>query len=330
MMNRNYVLVAALASLAVLTACGPASGPAALGDATQSPPEPAAIALGEGERLRVVATTTLVGDVVHAIGGDAIELTLLLPVGADPHTFEPTPQDVAAVADAHVIFVNGAGLEVFLDRLLRNAGGNTALVAVSDGVEWRRLEDGHEDQAHQAEPGDEEIDPHVWFNPLNVVVWTQNIERALSTLDPANAGGYAANAREYRIALQELDTWIVDQVVRVPQARRKLITDHAMFGYFVDRYGFEQAGAVFPGFSSAAEPSAQDLAALIDTIREYDVPAIFVGTTVNPNLARRMADDTGIQVVLLYTGSLSEAGGPADSYLSLMRHDVSAIVRALE
>ncbi len=287
-------------------------------------PAPGAPGSGEGvpqtgkEKLRVVATTTIVGDVVRAVGGDAIALTVLLPPGVDPHTFEPTPQDVAAVADAAVVFANGAGLERFLEPLLQNAGGHARLVTVSEGIALRRLGG----SAH-------EVDPHVWFDPLNVMVWVRNIARALRTLDPAHAEVYAANARRYEDELRKLDAWIRDQVARVPPEQRKLVTDHAVFGYFAQRYGFEQVGAIVPGGSSAAEPSAQALVALEETIREQKVRAIFVGKTVNPSLAQRIAEDTGVRIVFLYTGSLSAPGGPADTYLKLMRYDVTAIVKAL-
>jgi ABC-type Zn uptake system ZnuABC Zn-binding protein ZnuA len=258
--------------------------------------------------------------VVRAVGGDAIALTVLLPMGTDPHSYEPTPQDVAAVADADVVFVNGAGLEVFLDSLLESAGGDAHVVSVSEGIEFLRLGDEHEH-------GD--FDPHVWFDPNNVLVWVENVEQALSILDPANAEAYAANASEYRVALQELDDWIQSQVAQIPKANRKLVTDHASFGYFAERYGFEQIGAVFPGFSTLTEPSAQERAELEEAIRALGVQAIFVGTTINPSLAQQVAEDTGAQLVFLYSGSLSEPNGPANNYLRLMRYDVSAIVDAL-
>jgi len=329
-LKRTTVFLMMLVGMTTLTVCGPASPPSADRGVSGELPTLTAVPLNAGEKLRVVATTTLVGDVVRAIGGDAIQLTVLLPAGVDPHTFEPAPQDVAAVADAHLVFVNGGGLEIFLARLLENAGGAAAVVSVSEGVTFRQAgEEEHEAETPRTTPPGEGVDPHVWFNPSNVVVWTRNIEWALSTLDPANAQLYATNARRYRLELQDLDAWIEEQVAQVPQSRRQLVTDHAVLGYFADRYGFEQVGAVFPGFSSAAAPSAQDLAGLEETIRALDVPAIFVGTTVNPNLAQRIADDTGVRVVSLYTGSLSEEGGPADSYLSFMRYNVSAIVEAL-
>lgn len=283
--------------------------------------------LRQGERLKVVATTSIVADVVQNVGGDLINLTMLMPLGTDPHAFEPTPQDVVAVANAHVVFINGAGLEVFLEPLLESAGKDVTVVHVSYGIELLQLEDEHE---HKEESGhDVNADPHVWFAPHNVTVWAHNIGHTLSTLDPDNAQAYEANAQTYEAELEALDIWIQEQVAQIPKENRRLVTDHTSFGYFSLRYGFEQTGAVFPSYSTLAEPSARDLAALEDTIREFDVKAVFVGLTVNPDLAQRVADDTGIRLVFLYTGSLSEPGGPADDYLSFMRYNVSEIVKAL-
>jgi len=293
------------------------------------------VALGQGERLQVVATTSIVADVVRNVGGERIDLTTLMPLGTDPHAFQPTPQDAAAVADAHVVFANGAGLEAFLAGLLESAGEGVAVVLVSYGVELRRFEAGAAVEqavgggaAHQGE-GEGGFDPHTWFDPNNVMVWTHNVERALSALDPGHAGVYEANAKAYSTSLQELDGWIRAQVARVPQENRKLVTDHASFSYFAHQYGFEQVGAVFPGYSTLAQPAARDLAALEDAIREFGVKAIFVGNTVNPALAEQVAQDTGTRVVFLYTGSLSEPGGPAGDYLAFMRYDVEAVVEAL-
>jgi ABC-type Zn uptake system ZnuABC Zn-binding protein ZnuA len=316
-----------------LAGCGASDAPA-LGEEGghhgDEMPSLAPVSLGEGEKLRVVATTSVVADVVSRVGGDHLDLTVLLPLGSDPHSFEPTPQDVAAVANAHVVFVNGAGLEVFLEPLLENAGGEAGVVPVSHGVELLRAEGEHEDEGeHEEEHEHGEYDPHVWFDPNNVLVWTSNIEEALSTLDPAGAAVYEANAEAYAAELRALDAWIREQVARLPEANRRLVTDHTSLTYFVQRYGFEQVGAVFVGYSTLSAPSARDLAELQEAIQDSGVKAIFVGTTVNPALADQIAQDTGVQVVLLYTGSLSEAGGPADSYLAMMRFNVSAIVEAL-
>lgn len=291
------------------------------------------VTLGEGEKLQVVATTSIVADVVQSVGGDLIDLTTLLPLGTDPHAFEPTPQDVAAVADAHVVFVNGAGLEVFLEPLLESAGEDVTVVPVSYGIALLQLKDAHEHEEEEEKEDEHDYrdgaDPHTWFDPHNVIVWTHNVAHALSALDPDNAAAYEANGSAYEAELHELDAWIREQLAQVPEKNRKLVTDHATFSYFAQQYGFQQLGAVFPGYSTLAEPSAQDLAELEDAIHEFDVRAVFVGLTISPDLTERVADDTGVQLVFLHTGSLSEPGGPADDYLSLMRYNVSAIAQAL-
>ena len=173
-----------------------------------------------------------------------------------------------------------------------------------------------------------DVDPHVWFSVPNVIHWVENIEHTLGLLDPANASLYEENARQYTGELEELDTWIQEQVAQIPEGNRKLVTNHPSFGYFVDHYGLEQVGTVYP-ISPSSEPSAQDIAALEDAIREYDVPAVFAESTVNPGLARQVAQDTGIELVPLYTGSLGEPGSGAETYILLMRYDVKAIVDAL-
>jgi ABC-type Zn uptake system ZnuABC Zn-binding protein ZnuA len=225
---------------------------------------------------------------------------------------------MASLADVQVIFVNGGGLETFLGALL--AAVTAPVVSVSEGVTFLSLSPGGQEQG---------VDPHVWFDPRNVVVWAKNIARELALLDPANAEGYAARALAYEQELKDLDAWIVEAVAAIPRERRKLVSDHEAFGYFVDRYGFDDVGTVIPGLSTLAEPSAQGLAALEDAIRERGVPAIFVGITVNPALAEQVAQDTGARIVFLYTGALSGTAGPAGTYLDLMRYDVRTIVQAL-
>jgi len=280
--------------------------------------------------LRVVATTTMVGDVVRQVGGDFIDLQVLLPPGADPHSFEPAPQDAAKLANADLVFANGLDLEAFLEPLIASAGAAERVVYVSQGITPLALaeeEPGHaEGEAHDHGG----LDPHVWMDPNNVLVWVDNIEKALATRDPAHAADYAANAQRYRQALQDLDAWIRDQVAQIPAERRKIVTDHLVFGYFAQRYGFEQVGAVVPGFSTAAAPSAQDIGQLEDQMRQAGVKAIFVGTTVNPALAQRLAEDVGAKVITVYTGSLSPADGPAANYLDFMRYNVRALVEGLK
>ena len=172
-------------------------------------------------------------------------------------------------------------------------------------------------------------DPHVWTDPRLVSLWAERTAQALGELDPANAATYQANAAAYQQQLSELDAWIEAQVAQIPAGNRKLVTDHETFNYFADRYGFQTVGAVIPGFSTLAEPSAQELAALEDAIRSLGVKAIFVDSTVNPALAERVAQDTGTRLVRVYSGSLSEAGGEAGTYLDYMRFNTNAIVSAL-
>ncbi|MBN1177908.1 MAG: zinc ABC transporter substrate-binding protein [Anaerolineae bacterium] len=291
-------------------------------------PALSAATLDAGERLRVVATTTIVGDVVQNVGGEAIDLLVLIPLGADPHAYEPTPQVAVALSEAHVVFANGAGLEAFLEPLLENAGAEVPLVPLSYNLDLRVLEDEHEEEEAGHDHGT--VDPHVWFDPHNIIAWTRTIEAALTTLDPANGPVYAANAEAYVAALDALDGWVVEQVSQVPEEHRRLVTDHNVLAYFAARYGFEPVGTVVSGFSTLAEPSAQERAALEDRIRTLGVPAVFVSVTVNPDLAQQIAADTGVALVPIYTGSLTPAGGPADSYLNLMRIDVLAIVDALK
>jgi manganese/iron transport system substrate-binding protein len=278
--------------------------------------------------FKVVATTTIVADIVDEVGGDEIELVTLLPVGADPHTFDPTPQDIAAVADAQVVFANGAGLEEFLEPLIESAGAASKVVYVSDGIEYLQLNGASESETQNSLQNS--TDPHTWTDPNNIIIWVKNIKNTLSGLDPANEELYNKNAASYITELKDLDTWIREQVSQIPPENRLIVTDHLQYAYFAKAYGFTQLGAIIPGFSTTVEASAQELASLTDVINQDNVKAIFVGKTANPNLAERIAEDTGTQVIFLYTGSLTEAGGEADNYLDYVRFNVDAIVEALE
>jgi ABC-type Zn uptake system ZnuABC Zn-binding protein ZnuA len=289
-----------------------------------------------GESLQVGATTSILANVVNQVAGEGVQVSVLVPPGSDPHSFQPAPQDIRAIAEADLVFINGAGLEPFMDRLV-DSGVDPAekekVISVSEGINFRRLpagaaEAGQEEEQNQS--GEGEVDPHVWTDPRNVAVWVENIERALAQADPANAKRYAANAQAYRAELEALQAWIEEQVAAIPPGNRKLVTDHDDLGYFADRYGFELIGTVIPGASAAASPSAEDLAALLDAVQAQGVKAVFVGTTVSPQLAERLAADAGIRLVSIYTDSLTPPGGEASTYLELMRYDVNAIREALQ
>lgn len=268
--------------------------------------------------LNVIATTTIAADVVRQVGGDSLQVNALLPVGADPHSFEPSPRDMASIAGADLIFASGAGLEEFLQPLIENAGAAARVVDLSQGISLL--------EGSSGEPGS---DPHVWVDPNNVIVWVENIRAALSQADPQHADAYRANVDAYTAELKALDAWVREQVASIPPDNRRLVTDHLVFGYFAERYGLEQVGAIVPGYSTLSSPSAKELAAIESAIVQHGVKAVFVGESVNPNMAQRIAEDTGIKLVYLYTGSLSAPDGPAGSYLEYIRHNVSQIAAAL-
>jgi ABC-type Zn uptake system ZnuABC Zn-binding protein ZnuA len=310
--------------LALVGACSPTTPQAAPEHKDEHGHEIATltpVSLRPGEKLKVVATTNIVGDVVGQVGGDQIELTTLMRVGIDPHSYVPTPSDTAAIHDAHVVFANGVGLEANLEEMFENAGGNAPRIRISEDLDLLAAV-GAQEHDHN------EFDPHVWFSVPNVIHWVEQIEHTLSTLDPNNAKVYQANAGVYLQELEDLDVWVKEQVATIPEANRKLVTNHPAFGYLAERYGLEQLGAVYPT-SPSAEPSAQDIAALEDAIGEYGVPAVFAESTVNQKLVQQVAEDTDVKLVPLYSGSLGEPGSGAESYILLIRFDVDAIVDAL-
>jgi ABC-type Zn uptake system ZnuABC Zn-binding protein ZnuA len=279
------------------------------------------------EKLKVVASTTIVGDVVKTIGGDQIELTVLFPVNADPHSFSPAPKSIAEIETADVVFINGFGLEEALGELISNTAEGK-VVPVSEGITPMAFDS--TPTGSDAGHGHSGDDPHVWMSPLNVKIWANNITETLSDLDPSNAEIYRSNRDNYHSKIDDLHSWILEQVAQIPPENRLLITDHDTLSYFAALYDFETIGVILPGGSTLAEPSAQDVAQLEDTITSYHIPAIFVGTTVNIQLAERISRDTGVKLVSLYTGSLSSQDGPAPTYIEMMRYNVTEIVNGLK
>lgn len=283
-------------------------------------------------KLDVLATTSIVGDVVEQIAGANINLNALLPRGTDPHSFEFSPHDVVKVTRADLIFINGGGLEQFLDRLLDQAAVQRQVISVSQNI--KPLDRPGETDLDEEQAGHEHeqegIDPHFWFDPQNVASWVEVITTTLVQRDSLHAHDYRTNAKNYLQQLQELDQWINDQVALIPASNRKLVADHLQFGYFTRRYGFEQIGAIVPAFSALSEPSARDLAQLENVIRRWRVKAIFIGRSVRPELAERLAQDTGAKLFFLYTGSLNTPGQEADTYINYMKHNVAMIVQGLK
>lgn len=278
----------------------------------------------EGAPIAVVATTTIIADVVSNVAGDATAVRALLPPGSDPHRFDPSPNEARAIADADLVFMNGAGLDRFVLELVPFGTVSPTVVDLSEEIDLIGLAADADHGSEEHDP-DADMDPHVWTNPQNVMLWTVRIASVLSAADPENAATYRTNAEAYLAELRSLDAWIDEQVSAIPVDMRKLVTDHDSLGYFVAKYDFTVVGFVVPGFSTLAQPSAQDMAGLIDTIRLAGVPVIFVDPSFNPSLADAVAKDAGVNVVRIYTGSLSPAGEPESSYLGLMRAMVAAI-----
>jgi ABC-type Zn uptake system ZnuABC Zn-binding protein ZnuA len=334
--------------ISFLAACGQQQGdgaapavPSATNETLVAALSPAEIA--PGEKMRVAATTTLVGDAVARIGGDLIDLTVLLPPGSDPHAYVASPQDLVALADAQVVFINGLGLEEsLLPALGRVEQG--PIVSVNEAVTPLESVTGEEDEhANDEHANDEDAegehadehehgayDPHTWQDVRNVAQWAITIGDALARLDPVHANAYRQAADDYRTELAMLHTEVAATIDRLPPERRLLVTDHEDLDYFAAAYGMEVVGAVTPSFSTTATISAQQMAALQDQIETLGIPAIFVDSTANPRLAGQVAQDTGVRVVTLYSGSLSAPDGPAPTYMAMMRTNAQTIAAALE
>lgn len=278
----------------------------------------------------ILTSTTFLADIARNIAGDRLPVESLLPVGADPHAYQPTPQDAARIADSRLLIVNGMEYEHFLESLLENAGGERLIVIASEGVEARHEEEhaGGPDagSGHAHEAGD----PHMWLDPNLVVTYVENILDGLIQFDPEGEAVYRSNAEAYIAELKDLDAWIVEQVAQVPQERRLLVTNHEALGYFAERYGFAVAGTVVESFSSGASPSAGQMAGLIEQIQSSGAPAIFLDASDNEALAQQIADETGARVVTdLHLESLTD-GAPAATYIDMMKHNVTLIVNALK
>jgi ABC-type Zn uptake system ZnuABC Zn-binding protein ZnuA len=283
----------------------------------------------------VLTSATFLADITRNIAGDRLEVNSLLPVGADPHTYEATPTDVTKIADSQVLILNGVEYEHFIESLLESAGGERLIITASDGLEPHHMEE-HEGEEHQGEEPAEEAhaheagDPHMWLDPNLVITYVENIREGLTHFDPDGALDYQSNADAYIAELQALDEWIVGQVSQVPEEKRLLVTNHEALGYFAERYGFTVIGAIVPAVSTDASPAAGEMAELIDLIQSSDAPAIFLDEVENPALAQQIAAETGVKVIEdLHLESLTD-GPPAGTYIDMIQHNVSRIVNALK
>ena len=323
---------AALVVLLTLGACGGA--PDAAGRQSE-----AVVLVGgagaEGDRVRVVATFSILADLVMNVGHELIDLRVLVGPGSDTHTFRPSPTAGVALEEADLVLESGLGFEAgWFDALFTATASRADRVTVTDGISPLRVRGDRGALSPTARPPAAQVegepDPHVWHDVTLAIHMTRRIRDALVQTDPVNATAYRANAETFLRELEALHRWVEDQVASLAPERRALVTSHEVFGYFAARYGFEVVGSTLGTASTeAADPSAADVAGLIQAIKRSGARALFAEATSSARLSQRVADAAGVRMATLYTDALTPPGGPADSYVGLMRANVTTIVRAL-
>jgi len=283
-------------------------------------------------KLRVIATYSILGDLVKNVVGDEAEVVTLVGPDGDAHTFDPSPQNGMTVADAQVIFENGVGFETWLDKLYSSSGSKAVRVVVTKGLEFREGQCNHSTKELLEPDHKHEDDPHVWHDVKNAIHIVGIVRDRLCEIDPGHAEKYRANAAAYLAKLETLHAWVEKQVETLPPDRRKLVTNHDTFGYFADRYGFKVAGTVLQSVSTeAGDPSAAEFAKLIEAVKAAKVPAIFAENVHNPKLMERLATETEVKLAPpLFTDALGKPGSGGDTYEAMMRHNVTTIVAALK
>jgi zinc/manganese transport system substrate-binding protein len=275
-------------------------------------------ACAQARDLNVVATFTVLADMAREVGGAHVHLRSLVGPNGDPHVYEPTPQDGAALSNADLVLVNGLGLEGWMDRLIAASDTKAMIVVASNGVRTREM----------TQAGQRILDPHAWNCAANGVIYAQNITRALVATDPADAADFHASGARYQAELRELDDWARKLVGTVSVDRRKIITSHDAFGYMGAAYGIDFRAPV--RFSTEAEASAAELAALIDQIKHEGIKEVFIENSNDPRLLEQIAAATGARVGgTLYAESLSPPRGPAPTYVKMFRYNIELLVSGL-
>jgi zinc/manganese transport system substrate-binding protein len=282
------------------------------------------------EKLKAVASFSILGDILREIGGDRVSVTTLVGANADAHVYTPTPADAKAVGEARLIVLNGLKFEGWIDRLLRSSGTKATQVVAAKGVKALKSGGHHHGHSHghSHDHSHGEADPHAWQDVANAKIYAANIRDGLIAADPSGKVAYEANAARYIAELDRLDADIRAAFAKIPQADRKIITGHDAFRYFTQAYGVRFISP--KGVSTEAEASAKDVAAVIRQAKAEKVRAIFLENIANPALAEQIARETGAKIGgRLYSDALSDASGPAASYIAMMRHNAKAIAEAL-
>jgi zinc/manganese transport system substrate-binding protein len=298
------------------------------------------------DKLKAVASFSILGDMVRQVGGDRVEVVTLVSPDSDAHVFDPTPADAKTLAGAQLFFVNGLGFEGWMERLEKSSGFKGTVVVASTGVKPLTMseEEGHhhgeagaaEEHEHEEhakgedhdEEGEEVTDPHAWQDLANGKLYIANIRDGLIAADPEGKAVYEANAAKYLDAIAKEDTVVKAALATLPEARRKIITSHDAFGYFGAAYGLE---IIAPeGVSTESEASAQDVARIIRQIKEEKIPAVFLENVTDHRLLDQIARETGAKIGgTFYSDALSGPDGPAPTYLDMFRHNVGTLTAAL-
>lgn len=304
--RRSPALLLALAGL-VIAGCGDddAGGSAASG----------------ADRIDVVATTTVLGDLVREVGGEAVDLTQILQPNSDAHDYEPRPDDVRDTAGAQVVVASGDNLDRWIGDVVEQSGSDAVTIDVSQQLKVRLPGESEGEEASKH-------DPHWWHDPRNTETAVEEIRDAFIKANPGARAVYERNAIAYIAKVKALDTGIAECFAAVPARERKLVTDHDAFGYFADRYDITVVGAVIPSQTTQAQPSAGEVAELVRTIEREDVKAVFPESSVNPKLAQAIAKQTGASAeYTLYGDSLGEEGSPGATYLGMEQANADAMVK---
>ena len=283
------------------------------------------------DKLKTVASFSILADMVENVGGDRVEVTELVGPDSDSHEFNPTPADAKKLAHADVFFVNGLGFEGWMERLESSSGFKGATVVATTGVKARKMGENDDDleehaDAHHHDQGD--MDPHAWQDLANGEIYIANIRDGLVAADPNGKAVYEANAEKYIAALKKEDVAVKTAFASLPQSHRRIITSHDAFGYFGDAYGLEILAP--EGISTASESSAKDVAKIIRQIRDAKIPAVFLESITNAKMLEQIAKESGANIGgTLYSDALSAKGGPAPTYIGMFKHNVGTLTSAL-
>jgi zinc/manganese transport system substrate-binding protein len=270
------------------------------------------------EKMPVIATFSILGDLVKNVGGDRIEVETLVGPNSDTHVYEPTPADAKKVAAAKVVFINGLGFEGWITRLVKASGTKAITVTAANGIKTRKMED----------EGHEVTDPHAWQSVANAKVYVANIRDGLIAADPAGKSAYQANAGAYLAKLDALETEVKNTIAKIPADRRRIITSHDAFGYFGAAYGIEFLAP--EGVSTEGAVSAKDVARIITQIKKQKIPAVFMENITDPRMMTQIAKESGSKIGgSLFSDALSDEKGPASSYIDMMHNNIRQLSTAL-